>query len=136
MDNLYKYLKTNNIEVKYYTYKKKYKNVIRQPNFNTQEIKHGYLYIANQIISNDIVYLCMGYPTIPIENFKRFFEGTVLIDKICFVSNENNFMEELKKYTYYQIFMDNFAGTFGHCTNYGNELIAKNLAQVIIKLIK
>jgi hypothetical protein len=78
----------------------------------------------------------MGYPTMQIENFKKFFEGTDSINKIYFVSNENNFKEALSKHSYYQIFRDSFAGTFGHCTDYGNELIAKNLAETIIKLIE
>ena len=136
LDNLYRYLKENNINVKYYTYKNKYKYFARQPNLNTEEIKKYYQFIANQIINNDIIYICMGYPTIPIEQFKKFFEGTDLTNKIYFVSNENNFKEALNKYNYYQIFRDNFAGTFGHCTDYGNELIAKNLAETIIKLIE
>ena len=136
LDNLYNYLKTNNIDVKYYTYNNKYKNVIKQPDFNTDEIKQAYLYIAKQIINNNSVYICMGYPTMQIENFKKFFEGTDSINKIYFVSNENNFKEALSKHSYYQIFRDSFAGTFGHCTDYGNELIAKNLAETIIKLIE
>ena len=135
LDHLYNYLKANNINVKYYTYKNKYKYFARQPDLNTEEIKKYYQYIAKQIIDNNTIYICMGYPTIPIEQFKNFFEGTDLINKIYFVSNEKNFKEALNKYSYYQIFRDNFAGTFGHCTNYGNELIAKNLAETIIKLI-
>ena len=136
LDNLYNYLKSNNIDVKYYSYKNKYKYFARQPNLNTEEITKYYQYIAKQIIDNDIVYICMGYPTISIQKFKNFFEGTDLLNKIYFVSNEDNFNEALNKYSYYQIFRDNFAGTFGHCTDYGNELIAKNLAETIIKLIE
>ena len=136
LDKLYTYLKENNINVKYYDYKNRYKNITKQPNFNTNEIKKAYLYIAKQIIDNDIVYICMGYPTIPINEFKDFFKESNLLNKIYFVSNENNFKEALSKYSFYQIFRDNFAGTFGHCTNYGNELIAKNLAETIIKLIE
>lgn len=136
LDDLYKYLKANNIDAKYYTYKNRYKNITRQPNFNTEEIKSAYLYIAKQIIDNNIVYICMGYPTIPIQNFKIFFEGTDLLNKIYFVSNENNFKQELNNHYFYQIFRDNFAGSFGHCTDYGNMIIAKNLAETIIKLIE
>ena len=136
LDNLYNYLKQNNIDVKYYTYKNKYKHFTRQPNLNTEEIKKYYQYIAKRIIDNNIIYICMGYPTMPIEDFKLFFKETDLINKVFFVSNENNFKEALNKYSYYQIFRDNFAGTFGHCTDYGNELIAKNLAETIIKLIE
>ncbi len=136
LDYLYDYLKINNIDVKYYFYKNKYKHVTKQPVFNTTEIKDAYLYIAKQIIDNNITYICMGYPTISIQTFKNLFEGTDLLNKIYFVSNEDNFKEALNKYSYYQIFRDNFAGSFGHCTDYGNELIAKNLAETITKLIE
>lgn len=136
LDNLYDYLKVNKVDIKYYNYLNRYKKITIQPNFNTEEIKHAYLYIAQQIVNKDIVYICMGYPTIPIENFKHFFEKTDLSDKIYFVSNENNFKETLKYHSFYQVFRDNFSGTFGHCTDYGNELIAKNLAQTIIKLVE
>lgn len=135
LDDLYNYLKANNIDIKYYTYKNKYKYFTREPNLNTEEIKKYYQFIAKQIIDNDIIYICMGYPTMPIKQFELFFEETDLMNKIYFVSNEDNFKEVLNKYSYYQIFRDNFAGTFGHCTDYGNELIAKNLAEAIIKLI-
>lgn len=136
LDDLYTYLKANNIDVKYYNYKNRYKNITRQPDFNMNEIKKAYQYIAKQIINNNSIYICMGYPTISIENFKTFFEGTDLLNKIYFVSNENNFNKQLELLPYYKIFRDNFAGTFGHCTDYGNELIAKNLAEVIIKLLE
>ena len=136
LDYLYDYLKTNNIDVKYYFYKNKYKYITKQPIFDTNEIKEAYIYIAKQIIDNNITYICMGYPTMSIQTFKNLFEGTDLLNKIYFVSNEDNFKEALNKYSYYQIFRDNFAGSFGHCTDYGNELIAKNLAETIAKLIE
>lgn len=135
LDNLYDYLKTNGVKIKYYAYKNKYKNVIKEPNLNLPEIKNAYLFIAQQLIKNDIIYICMGYPTISIEKFKDLFKNSDLEKKIYFVSNEDNFKEELKKHSYYEIFRDNFAGNFGHCTDYGNEIIAKKLAKTISQLI-
>ena len=135
LDNLYDYLKTNGIKTKYYAYKNKYKNVIKEPNLNLPEIKNAYLFIAQQLIKNDIIYICMGYPTMSIEKFKDLFKNSDLENKIYFVSNEDNFKEELKKHSYYEIFRDNFAGNFGHCTDYGNEIIAKKLAKTISQLI-
>lgn len=135
LDNLYNYLKINGVKTKYYTYKNKYKNVTKEPNLNLPVIKNAYLFIAQQLIKNDIIYICMGYPTMSIEKFKTFFKNNDLENKIYFVSNEDNFKEELKKHSYYKIFRDNFAGNFGHCTDYGNEIIAKKLAKVISQLI-
>ena len=78
----------------------------------------------------------MGYPTIPIETFKDFFKNSKYENKIIFVSNEYNFKKRLDKMPYFSLFLDNFAGTFGHCTNFGNKLIAKNIGDAILQIIE
>lgn len=135
LDNLYDYLKTNGINVELYNYHNKYKLTAKQLNFNTDKIKNSYLLFAQKLIDNNIVYICMSYPTVPIENFKTFFKNSNLKDKIIFVSNEENFKEALKKKPYYTLFADNFGGTFGHCTKEGNKLIAENVGKAILKLV-
>ena len=52
-----------------------------------------------------------------------------------FRGNEENFKKALKEKKYFEIFIDSYCGEFGHCTDYGNKLIAKNLTKVIKKLI-
>ncbi|MDD5021212.1 MAG: hypothetical protein PHR82_03625, partial [Endomicrobiaceae bacterium] len=135
LDNLYKYLKNNNINVEYYNYHNRYKLTGKQLNFNTDKIKNSYLLFAQKIIDNNIVYICMSYPTIPIGTFESFFNKSTLKNKIIFVSNEENFKEALKKEPYYKLFADNFGGTFGHCTKEGNKLIAENAGKKIMELI-
>jgi tetratricopeptide (TPR) repeat protein len=74
----------------------------------------------------DIV--CMQYPVRSVEPIKRMVgEGK----GIYFLSNEDNFKKVLESERYDHIFTDIFAGDFGHCTDKGNQLIAKNLAQLI-----
>ena len=53
-------------------------------------------------------------------------------DKIIFVENKKNFEEALETAEYSRYFFDNFGGDFGHGTRLGNELIARNLAGVIV----
>lgn len=80
LDNLYDYLKTNGINVELYNYHNKYKLTAKQLNFNTDKIKNSYLLFAQKLIDNNIVYICMSYPTVPIENFKTFLK--IQISKI------------------------------------------------------
>lgn len=135
LDNLYQYLKTNGINIEYYNYTNKYKLLGKQLNFNTDSIKSSYLTFAQKLIDNNIIYICMSYPTMPIETFENFFSKSTLKNKIIFVSNEHNFKEALKKEPYYKLFTDNFGGTFGHCTKSGNTLIAENVGKTIIELV-
>ena len=93
-----------------------------------------YLQLADFLEKNDIVYICMGYPTINIDVFKNMFQDTDLKEKIIFVSNEQNFKNYLKNNEFSSIFTDQFAGTFGHCNDLGNTIIAKNVGNVILDI--
>jgi hypothetical protein len=64
-----------------------------------------------------------------VEPLKRIFGR----DKsVIFVDNERVFEEALKKGRYKEYFVDMFGGDFGHCTYKGNELLAQNIAGVIL----
>ncbi len=74
----------------------------------------------------------MQYPTLSVLPYKIYLKD---YKNIIFVSNEENFKKALKKKKYFEIFIDSYCGEFGHCTEYGNKLIAKNLTKVIKKII-
>ena len=61
---------------------------------------------------------------------KRIFEKD---NDVIFVDNERIFKEALRQGSYKEYFKDMFAGDFGHCTRKGNELLAQNIANVILK---
>ncbi|MDD5022377.1 MAG: hypothetical protein PHR82_09665, partial [Endomicrobiaceae bacterium] len=76
--------------------------------------------------------IAMQYPVRsvkPLQNILKDFNN------IIFVSNEKNFKERLKTTNCKMIFKDLFAGDFGHCTDLGNQMIADNLADTLVKLI-
>jgi tetratricopeptide (TPR) repeat protein len=74
--------------------------------------------------------VCAQYPVRNVEPLKRIFEK----DKgIIFVDNEQVFEEAVKKADYKEYFIDMFGGDFGHCTQKGNELLAQNIADVILR---
>ena len=74
--------------------------------------------------------VCVQYPMRDVEPLKKIFEK----DKgVIFVDNERVFKEAVKRSSYQEYFKDMFAGDFGHCTRKGNELLAQNIANVILK---
>lgn len=52
---------------------------------------------------------------------------------VVFVDNNSIFRRAVKKKGYAEYFTDMFAGDFGHCTRKGNELLARNIAEVILR---
>jgi tetratricopeptide (TPR) repeat protein len=74
--------------------------------------------------------VCVQYPVRNLGPLKKIFEN----DKdVIFVDNERVFKEALRKGSYKEYFRDMFAGDFGHCTQKGNELLAQNIADVILR---
>jgi len=54
-------------------------------------------------------------------------------EDIIFVDNEMTFKNALKQSRCDEYFADMFAGDFGHCTPRGNRLLAKNIADSILR---
>ena len=76
----------------------------------------------------------MQYPVRSIKSLQNTLKDTYYYDKVTFISNEDNFKQALKEQKYDEIFRDQFAGEFGHCTDYGNTLIAENVAKTLMEL--
>lgn len=74
--------------------------------------------------------VCMQYPMRNVGTLKKMFKGE---EGVIFVDNENIFKEAVKKSGFKEIFADMFGGDFGHCTQKGNQLLAANIADVILK---
>jgi len=95
----------------------------------------GGIYVKNYqklyeiLQSNNIKLIAVGYPmrsTQPLE--LMFSDSEVLV-----VSNELNFKKAVEKEGYDQIFVDRFAGDFGHCSEKGNLLLAENVKLAILE---
>ncbi|MFH1207974.1 MAG: tetratricopeptide repeat protein [Candidatus Omnitrophota bacterium] len=74
--------------------------------------------------------VCVQYPVRHVEPLKRMFE---IKDGLIFVDNEKVFKGALKKGGYQEYFVDIFGGEFGHCTQKGNQLLAQNIADAILR---
>lgn len=75
---------------------------------------------------------CVQYPMRSVEPLRRIFGKD---RDVFFVDNEQAFQQAVKKDGYAEYFRDMFAGDFGHCTQRGNELLAQNIAEVILKWV-
>ncbi len=76
--------------------------------------------------------ICMQYPRRDVDKLKNILSAQ---NDIIFVENKTNFDKVLQHAKYGDIFSDNFASDFGHCTHTGNHLIAENLADTILEKI-
>ncbi|MCB4792524.1 MAG: tetratricopeptide repeat protein [Elusimicrobia bacterium] len=77
-----------------------------------------------------VTYVCVQYPRRKVEDMKDIFN----YDKdMIYVDNEKTFKEAMKKEGYDKYFKDRTCGEFGHCTVKGNKLLAKNIADAIMK---
>lgn len=75
----------------------------------------------------------MGYPfqnLAPLQNFLREAGESAL-----FLENRDNFLGALKTQSYADLFIDNFAGFFGHFTQRSHQLIATSLTNTLEKIL-
>ncbi len=106
---------------------------IQFPNKKTNKM---YSLIVQKLIDKNIKVICMQYPVRNIKPLQNILKDTLYYDKITFLSNEEIFKKILKENNYGALFVDQFAGDFGHCTDYGNTLIAQNVAKTLTDLTK
>ncbi|MEI7752059.1 MAG: hypothetical protein WCJ71_08225, partial [Candidatus Omnitrophota bacterium] len=66
-----------------------------------------------------------------LDPLKKTFLGDT--EGIVFADNEKAFKNAIKGSSYREYFRDLFGGDFGHCTEKGNRLLAKNIADTILR---
>jgi Tfp pilus assembly protein PilF len=91
---------------------------------------NNYRRLKELLDKRGIKLVCAQYPVRSVEPLKRIFEKD---EGVIFVDNERAFKEVLGKENYKEYFRDMFGGDFGHCTRKGNELLAQNIADVILR---
>ena len=102
------------------------------PNVQTYDL---YRIIVKKLVNKNIKVICMQYPTLSIESLKQQLYNEKYYNKITFISNEYIFKEKLKSVPFDFLFVDQFGGSFGHCTDEGNLLIAKNVVDKLEEIL-
>ncbi|MFH1383420.1 MAG: hypothetical protein ABIH47_00455 [Candidatus Omnitrophota bacterium] len=114
-DNASKYFnKANSIE-------KKYRN---------ENLYYNYNRLKHIVLEKGIALVCVQYPVRSVESLKRMLGYD---ERVIFVDNEKIFKKALQENSYDAIFVDMWAGDFGHCTRKGYRMLAQNVADVILK---
>ena len=88
--------------------------------------KKNFLQLQDILRRRGIRLVCMQYPTRDIEPLKQIFGSRG--GDVVFVSNADNFRAALDSHKFGELFIDHFAGDFGHATRLGNSLIVGRLA--------
>ena len=97
---------------------------------NAAATVENYLKLKGILDRSGIKLVCVQYPMRNIAPLKRIFENS---KGVIFVDNENLFKEAVKQSSYNEYFRDMANGDTGHCTEKGNELLAQNIADVILR---
>lgn len=100
-----------------------------------QEIVNLYKLIVKKLIDNNIKVICMQYPVRSILPLQEQLKNEPYYDKITFISNEKLFKDALMKKNYDDLFIDQFAMDFGHCSDLGNTMIAENIVNTLEKIL-
>ena len=92
--------------------------------------RHYYRSLLRKTRERGIRLVCMQYPTWSASLLERYFD---VPEQVTFVSNEEPFRTLVHQGRYSDIFSDNCYGTFGHGTALGNNLIARNVVEVLAR---
>lgn len=93
----------------------------------------NYRKAARMTREKGIPLVAVQYPMRDVDHLKRIFPDP---EGIIFVDNREIFRQALEAGSYPDLFTDCFGGDFGHCTPRGNRLLAENIAEAILPVIR
>ena len=88
--------------------------------------------LRETLAETDLEIAVMQYPLRPLAPLARLWGND---PRVRFVDNEAIFRMAIARSGYDALFIDRFAGDFGHCTEDGNRLIAANLLETVFEPI-
>ncbi len=97
-----------------------------------ERTRRSYERLLEKLRARDVRLIAMQYPMLSVWPLRKLLDFR---DDIAIVDNESNFKDALKHSQYEELFVDHFAGAFGHLAAKGNTLIAENLAPVVLATI-
>lgn len=82
------------------------------------------------VTEKNIPLVLIQYPLRDVNDLKVFLRDS---KDAYFVDNNESFEKAVEQYGFDEVFVDAFAGDFGHGSALGNKIIAENVAKVILK---
>lgn len=92
--------------------------------------KHNYNVLKEKVLNSRIKLVSVQYPRREVSLLRKLLGNDT---RVIYVDNEDVFNAAVAGLGYDAVFIDNFAGDFGHCTPEGNRLLAQNIAEAILK---
>jgi hypothetical protein len=93
----------------------------------------NYRELKRRLDHRHIGLVAVQYPARSVEPLKKILGDPA---DVVFVSNEETFQEATRTMPVKEVYRDLFAGLFGHLTPYGNQLLAQNVADGVMKLLE
>ena len=95
-----------------------------------QITRSNYRMLQSTLDDRGIILVAAQYPGRPLDQLRALIRKP---ETVWFVDNEASFEQALAEQPYETIFADHCYGDFGHATERGNEILASNIAAVIMK---
>jgi len=100
------------------------------------QIATEYKKLAKLITDSGALLLAVQYPLRPISYLKNLLQDLRTSPQIIFVENKKNFLHSLELAPDKNLFVDKINIDFGHCTVWGNNLIASQIFQALDKFLQ
>lgn len=98
-----------------------------------QFTRRNYRIVVAEATSRGIELVAVQYPTLDVLELQQLLDFR---DDVTYCDNGRVFRDALRKAdSYYDLFSDHFAGSFGHLTNAGDRLLATNVAECVLPLL-
>jgi len=91
-----------------------------------------YQRVVDAVRAREIPVVAMQYPLLSVESLRRLLDYR---EDLNYLENRTNFETALLDAKYRELFDDNFAGSFGHLSPRGNQLVAENVADALAELM-
>jgi len=94
--------------------------------------RYHYRRVVDAVRARGIPLIAMQYPLLSVASLNKLLDHR---DDVIYLENRQNFLEALHQREYRELFADHFAGSFGHLTDDGNLLVARNVAHAVRGLV-
>jgi lysophospholipase L1-like esterase len=91
-----------------------------------------YQRVIDTVRAREIPVIVMQYPLLSVEGLRKLLDYR---EDLTYLENRTNFETALLDASYWELFEDNFAGSFGHLSPRGNQLVAQNVADALAEVL-